>query len=84
MDETLYDEFGNYIGPEIEEDDDDEEDEDGDLMMKEGGEGDEEGDDALARPEQMEVEREVDRQIVLNEDKKYYPEPEEVYTPVRN
>jgi U5 small nuclear ribonucleoprotein component len=27
MDETLYDEFGNYIGPELDDDDDEEESE---------------------------------------------------------
>ena len=31
MDENLYDEFGNYIGPELDDEDDDDEEEDGFL-----------------------------------------------------
>jgi U5 small nuclear ribonucleoprotein component len=72
MDENLYDEFGNYIGPEVE-DDEDEEDED----WLGGLEGDEEPKDESA----MDVDQEkgADRSVVLHEDKKYYPDAEEVY-----
>jgi U5 small nuclear ribonucleoprotein component len=73
MEENLYDEFGNYIGPEME---DDEEEEDDDWLG--GLEGDEErkGDD-----DAMDVEQEkgADRSVILHEDKKYYPDAEEVY-----
>ncbi|XP_028930870.1 116 kDa U5 small nuclear ribonucleoprotein component [Ornithorhynchus anatinus] len=76
MDTDLYDEFGNYIGPELDSDDDDDElgreAKDLDEMDDEddeddGGEHDEE------HPGGMEV--------VLHEDKKYYPTAEEVYGP---
>jgi len=74
MDADLYDEFGNYIGPELDSDDDDDDDEeeeqddddeyadrdDEDDMDQDGGEG-------------------QDMQVVLHEDKKYYPTPEEIY-----
>jgi U5 small nuclear ribonucleoprotein component len=75
MEENLYDEFGNYIGPEV---DDDEDEEDDDWLG--GLEGDEEqgrGDD----PDAMDIDQEkgADRSVVLHEDKKYYPDAEEVY-----
>ncbi|GAX78591.1 hypothetical protein CEUSTIGMA_g6030.t1 [Chlamydomonas eustigma] len=85
MDGDLYDEFGNYIGPELsgseQEDDVDEFDADeaerlaNERMEAEGGDG--EVDD------QMEDVEEEDgaggMQVVLAEDKKYYPSAEEVY-----
>eukprot|EP00064_Thunnus_orientalis_P013451 superscaffoldBa00002191_g13490 len=54
MEADLYDEFGNYIGPELDSDDDDD-----DLEAED---------------------RDVD-EVVLHEDKKYYPTAEEVYGP---
>mmetsp|Transcript_33055 Transcript_33055/g.71948 ORF Transcript_33055/g.71948 Transcript_33055/m.71948 type:complete len:985 (-) Transcript_33055:71-3025(-) len=77
MEENLYDEFGNYIGPEI--DDDDEEDEDDDFLgMEDTAKGD---DDEPGARDEMDVEQEkgADRQIILHEDKKYYPDADEVY-----
>ncbi|CAM9399052.1 unnamed protein product [Ectocarpus sp. 4 AP-2014] len=79
MDDTLYDEFGNYIGPELgdssdEEDSDDEEEEE---EEEEEGDGDGEGGEGA---EGMEVEGAVGGDaIVLHEDKKYYPDAEDVY-----
>jgi len=75
MEENLYDEFGNYIGPEVEDEDEDEEDEDflGGLDEdEERGRGDEEAMD-------VDGEQGGDRSIVLHEDKKYYPDAEEVF-----
>eukprot|EP00929_Paragymnodinium_shiwhaense_P000231 TRINITY_DN100482_c0_g1_i1.p1 TRINITY_DN100482_c0_g1~~TRINITY_DN100482_c0_g1_i1.p1 ORF type:complete len:984 (+),score=344.63 TRINITY_DN100482_c0_g1_i1:96-3047(+) len=76
MEETLYDEFGNYVGPEIEEEDD-EEDEDwlGGLDDNAKGDGDEEAAEAM----DIDAEKGGDRQVVLHEDKKYYPDADELY-----
>lgn len=92
MDVELYDEFGNYIGPDLESDSDDsdsaadegralrmgsqghphddDEDEDGmnHLAMK-GVSGDGDGDDDQVTSDQ----------VVLHEDKRYYPSAEDVY-----
>lgn len=84
MDDSLYDEFGNYIGPEIESDqesDKDEEDEDlPDRTEDEDAASDGERDPGasngwLATTEDVDM----DNQVVLAEDKKYYPTAEEVY-----
>uniref|UniRef100_A0A2C9JTD6 116 kDa U5 small nuclear ribonucleoprotein component n=1 Tax=Biomphalaria glabrata TaxID=6526 RepID=A0A2C9JTD6_BIOGL len=76
MDADLYDEFGNYIGPELDSDDGDEEEE----------EEQDEDDDYVDRDDeddmdQDEAENPAEMQVVLHEDKKYYPTPEEVYGP---
>lgn len=78
MDTDLYDEFGNYIGPEIASDSDDDDegrdrDDDDDRRMAITGDDDDdiEPDDA----------DEAEMQVVLHEDKKYYPTAEEVYGP---
>ncbi|XP_003748347.1 116 kDa U5 small nuclear ribonucleoprotein component [Galendromus occidentalis] len=71
MDGDLYDEFGNYIGPDLdsseeeEEEQDDEDQDDGDN--DEVGKGD------------VDDEPEESMQVVLHEDKKYYPSALEVY-----
>lgn len=70
MEGDLYDEFGNYIGPEIESDDEeeveDEEDEERDMADEDMN--DDDGDEPV-------------NEIVLFEDKKYYPSAEQVYGP---
>lgn len=71
MDTDLYDEFGNYIGPDLESDEDD-------MSVYGQPEPDDLDDDI------MEEEAEVDddkrsRAIVLHEDKRYYPTSLEVY-----
>lgn len=81
--DDLYDEFGNYIGPELESDDEEdmynaelpgpqrrpnEDDDNEEEMEHEGGVIDED----------ME---EPSTAVVLHEDKKYYPTAEEVYGP---
>uniref|UniRef100_A0A671SKC0 116 kDa U5 small nuclear ribonucleoprotein component n=1 Tax=Sinocyclocheilus anshuiensis TaxID=1608454 RepID=A0A671SKC0_9TELE len=63
METDLYDEFGNYVGPELDSDEDEEEDDDEDqaeVDEEDGGGG---------------------MEVVLHEDKKYYPTAEEVYGP---
>lgn len=79
MDGDLYDEFGNYVGPDIESEEEEEEETDdfergaGDVVEYQGDDDQMDGDDDEADPEQM--------QVVLHEDKKYYPTAEEVYGP---
>lgn len=83
MDDSLYDEFGNYIGPEIESDQESDKDEDEDLPDRnedEDAASDGERDPGasngwLATMEDVDM----DNQVVLAEDKKYYPTAEEVY-----
>lgn len=79
MDENLYDEFGNYIGPEIESEEEEEEEE------EDAGEGEEgSGDDAMQEDEDREGGEgegmeDMEGAVVLAEDKKYYPTAVEVY-----
>ncbi|GFX03760.1 116 kDa U5 small nuclear ribonucleoprotein component [Trichonephila clavipes] len=76
MDADLYDEFGNYIGPQLDTDSEDEE-ENYERQEPEAVEYNE--DDAM---EEGRDEDEIPQmQIVLHEDKKYYPSAEEVYGP---
>lgn len=70
----MYDEFGNYIGPELDSDDDDEEDSDDEREELADREYDDDDD-----MEQDDDHNEM--QVVLHEDKKYYPTAEEVYGP---
>ncbi|KAI1230219.1 116 kDa U5 small nuclear ribonucleoprotein component, partial [Lamprotornis superbus] len=75
MDTDLYDEFGNYIGPELDSDDDDDElgRESKDLDELE----DDDDDDDMGEHD----EEHPGMEVVLHEDKKYYPTAEEVYGP---
>jgi len=75
MDGDLYDEFGNYIGPELESDESEGEEEkygaeEEEDELEEDGETMETGDEPEAGQEMA---------VVLHEDKKYYPTAEEVY-----
>jgi U5 small nuclear ribonucleoprotein component len=89
MDEdSLYDEFGNYCGPEL--DDDDDMDDDDDFGGGRGGfEDDDEADPSGSYHDSRLVERVEmmdtgdENRIILHEDKKYYPDAEEVYPGVR-
>ena len=81
MDAPLYDEFGNYIGPEIE-DDDVEEDENWYQGLK--PRDDDDDDEAQIEDADMDMKDEEEevsnkQQIVLHEDKKYYPSAQEVF-----
>lgn len=69
----LYDEFGNYIGPDL--------DEDEEIGHEDNrSEGNEENEEEEERNEQqVAIMSEVKHQVVLHEDKKYYPSAEEVY-----
>ncbi|XP_066554667.1 116 kDa U5 small nuclear ribonucleoprotein component [Amia ocellicauda] len=73
MEADLYDEFGNYIGPELDSDDDD----DLDREDRDADEADEDDEDEPADPD----EETPGMEVVLHEDKKYYPTAEEVYGP---
>ncbi|KAL4719058.1 hypothetical protein ACJJTC_015397 [Scirpophaga incertulas] len=75
MDGDLYDEFGNYIGPELESDSDD----DQSVYGQENRDADE---DAMEEDEDADVEPETaPMSVVLHEDKRYYPQAVEVYGP---
>ena len=84
--DALYDEFGNYIGPELESDDDsDASEEPNDFDDQSMPNGDREGmdDDAdeMALAEIDDGDGGQSTAIVLHEDKKYYPTASEVYGP---
>ncbi|KAJ3049957.1 U5 small nuclear ribonucleoprotein component [Rhizophlyctis rosea] len=80
MDLELYDEFGNYIGPEL----DEEEEDDFSVPPRAQAVYQDEVDEEPAEREEsstalMQIDDAVPNQIVLHEDKKYYPSAEEVY-----
>lgn len=84
MDAELYDEFGNYIGPDLESDD--EEEESAAVVGGAAAVGDEGEDSPADDPDQqmgeeadLEPEAAPQLSVVLHEDKKYYPSAEEVY-----
>ncbi|KAK6625050.1 U5 small nuclear ribonucleoprotein component [Polyplax serrata] len=74
MDADLYDEFGNYIGPDLESDEED--DEEINVREKEQDYDDDQDDDR-----EMEDADVAPMSVVLHEDKKYYPVAAEVYGP---
>ena len=76
--EDLYDEFGNYIGPDL---DSGEEDDDGPEIEDEDEDEDEDDVDAgvTGGDAEMEDGDDDDTRIVLHEDKKYYPTAIEVF-----
>lgn len=77
----LYDEFGNYIGPELESEHSESEDEyDQDQQNVGAGDVIEFRDGQIAE-EDDDDDQEEDMQVVLHEDKKYYPSALEVYGP---
>jgi U5 small nuclear ribonucleoprotein component len=92
MDEDLYDEFGNYIGPELDAEDSDVE-EDHRRGRFEDEDDEEEADNRMdidrrdltlyREGQQINNSKSSENRIVLHEDKKYYPEADEVYPGVR-
>ena len=80
MDEDLYDEFGNYIGPEIDSADDDD---DGQDELDEDEDEDEAEEEDQATGALMGGDADMpdaeENRVVLHEDKKYYPTAIEVY-----
>ncbi|KAJ8660515.1 hypothetical protein O0I10_003561 [Lichtheimia ornata] len=89
MDESLYDEFGNYIGPDLEDEDEDleleqeEEEEEQEIRGFETASpaAQEEPLEPVNEGALMQVDDIPQNQIVLHEDKQYYPSAEEVYGP---
>ncbi|CAG8607055.1 8109_t:CDS:10 [Paraglomus brasilianum] len=81
MDESLYDEFGNYLGPELPSSDNEEEDEQNDIPPGELSPKDEQPSPGEPSMELMEVDDTPSTAVVLHEDKKYYPTAEEIYGP---
>lgn len=94
MDGDLYDEFGNYIGPELESDEEEEHiygaeygassryrrDEDEEEEEEDRDEEDEENTQQLMETNAAD-DGGASSAIVLHEDKKYYPTAEEIYGP---
>jgi len=83
--DALYDEFGNYIGPELESDEDSDDSQDANDFEDHGMEngdrdGMEEDADEMALAE-VDEDGGQSTAIVLHEDKKYYPTASEVYGP---
>uniref|UniRef100_A0A0C9S3M2 SNU114 homolog n=1 Tax=Wollemia nobilis TaxID=56998 RepID=A0A0C9S3M2_9CONI len=89
MDDSLYDEFGNYIGPEIEseeesseQEEEEEEEAEQDARMRDRDDDEAAGAGAISRIDGLAADDEdvdMEGQVVLAEDKKYYPTAEEVY-----
>ena len=76
MDPDLYDEFGNYVGPELESEDDTESED------EQREEEEDRGNDEAEEMDQDEAEEAGQSMaVVLHEDKKYYPSASEVYGP---
>ncbi|KOB67008.1 Uncharacterized protein OBRU01_21240 [Operophtera brumata] len=75
MDGDLYDEFGNYIGPDLESDSDDDQSVYGQDNRDADEDAMEDDDDGDAEPEVAPM------SVVLHEDKRYYPQAIEVYGP---
>jgi len=75
MDNELYDEFGNYIGPDIESEEDEEE------LYDDALEDNEERDEDEDMNGAVDEDKNHSTDLVLHEDKKYYPTAEEVYGP---
>ncbi|GJQ15369.1 hypothetical protein GpartN1_g7160.t1 [Galdieria partita] len=74
MDQDWYDEFGNYIGPEVEESSEESEENDQDFTPSSP-----QLDKVTEENIEAEATQSFETQIVLAEDKKYYPTPMEVY-----
>lgn len=84
MDESLYDEFGNYIGPDLASEQEDEEEEarafDAEEAERRANERMQAGDvDMHDQEEEDEEPGPMEGAVVLAEDKKYYPSADEVY-----
>ncbi|CAH8642450.1 unnamed protein product [Schistosoma curassoni] len=78
MDTDLYDEFGNYIGPDLLSDE--EVEDDVNSVDDEGTEEEDIAQDAVNHIETNDVQEES-LAVILHEDKKYYPSALEVYGP---
>ncbi|MGH0134136.1 UNVERIFIED_CONTAM: hypothetical protein FKN15_016645 [Acipenser sinensis] len=74
METDLYDEFGNYIGPELDSDEEDD-------LDRDARDADEEDEEEEEEEPVDQDEEHSGMEVVLHEDKKYYPTAEEVYGP---
>ncbi|CAG8696176.1 16619_t:CDS:2, partial [Acaulospora morrowiae] len=81
MDDSLYDEFGNYLGPDLPESDEEEEVPQPMQEVEDNYEDGETEETGVPGMELMEIDDIPQTQVVLHEDKKYYPSAEEVYGP---
>ncbi|GAA27777.2 116 kDa U5 small nuclear ribonucleoprotein component [Clonorchis sinensis] len=79
MDTDLYDEFGNYVGPDLMSDEEEPAD-DGSLPDEQGSE-DELDEERMEPQNNLDDTQEESLAVVLHEDKKYYPSAIEVYGP---
>ncbi|XP_035780282.1 116 kDa U5 small nuclear ribonucleoprotein component-like [Anopheles albimanus] len=77
MDTASYDEFGNYIGPDLESDEEDDQSVYGQADQQDDDEDEEPLEDDGPEPEEEQDKR--SKAIVLHEDKRYYPTSLEVY-----
>ncbi|CAF4414494.1 unnamed protein product [Rotaria sp. Silwood2] len=85
MDQTdLYDQFGNYMGPELESDEEDDEQQNGYRQelanVDQTSDMEDDGDEAGGEDEAIDVSN-LSTAVVLHEDKKYYPSALELYGP---
>jgi len=86
MDNNLYDEFGNYIGPSMNKPEEEQKSEQADEMLEDLGDLQEKAkvqtsEEPKENKEEIRAEApaSTSREIVLQEDKRYYPELNEVY-----
>lgn len=86
MDQTdLYDQFGNYMGPELESDEDEDDEQQNGYRQELGNvdqtsDMEDDGDQNDGEDEAIDVSQ-LSTSVVLHEDKKYYPSALEVYGP---
>ncbi|KAF4037532.1 Elongation factor G [Phytophthora infestans] len=78
MQESLYDEFGNYIGPELHSSED-ESSSGSESDAASDHESEPEVDDAGRQVDALALHNDEDNAIVLHEDKQYYPDASDVY-----
>ncbi|KAJ2546180.1 hypothetical protein IWW35_005120, partial [Coemansia sp. RSA 1878] len=78
MDESNYDEFGNYIGPELATSSEEESEVEHDVEEADSDHSEDEGPGPMAMELRVEAPQ---TQIVLHEDKQYYPDAEDVFGP---
>ena len=85
MDADLYDEFGNYIGPELESDDEEENMYASEMNGRRDNDEDEDQNEEMEDEDQNQMAMALGDEVgptsavVLHEDKKYYPTAEEIY-----
>lgn len=76
MEAELYDEFGNYIGPDLESEEESEGEDVDEVTLQDV---DDDDDDEMQADGDADEAVEPEMAVVLHEDKKYYPTAEEVF-----